>query len=149
MPSASSDRGWSRSRAASRRAAADAYRKEIAVLQQVSKVFTPDAEVLLINCSPAATAAGRKFLFDLSEVLIGTNGGTLVASKQDVVLGEVQGILDKLQAFYHAGESTRWGEVFIAGDWVKIGSGRARCRTSRGRNAGVRVPVPRSPRPGH
>jgi hypothetical protein len=105
---------------ANARATAAAYRSEVAVLDQVSRVLAPGAEVLMINCAAAATPDGQTFVRNLAEVLLGTNGGTLTASRSDVSLGEVLSLLGKLNSFFRADKSTAFGETFIGGDWVKF-----------------------------
>jgi hypothetical protein len=97
-----------------------ALRARVAFLRSVSAVMKPGAEVLLVNCSPAATAKGQEFLRNLAQVMLGRHGGTLVASRSDVELGQVRWIAGKIRAFLKTGENVSIGDYFASGDWVRF-----------------------------
>lgn len=94
-----------------------AINQQIDDLEAVAEVMAPGATVVLINCSPAATDAGQAFVKNLGEVLIGKNGGVVVASKSDVQIGQVRSVANLIRARL-SGDPAQFGEFFITGDWV-------------------------------
>ncbi|MDQ7822414.1 MAG: tetratricopeptide repeat protein [Candidatus Eremiobacteraeota bacterium] len=88
--------------------------------EKVRTIMAPDARILLLVCSAAATAEHRKFVNNLGKVLLGQKGGAIVASKQDITVPQAAGEGDSVA-------SALWGEVkWIAtilksGQWVNPG----------------------------
>jgi len=93
--------------------------KSIKNLEEVGDALAKDAQVVLINCSAAATPKGKEFVKNLGEVLLGKRGGSIIASKKDVSITVVSNRLDKLAGLWATGSWLEIGEIFDGGAWVK------------------------------
>ena len=90
---------------------------QIAFLQSAADVMAKDAIVLLVNCSAAATPAGQKFVRDFGDVLLGKNGGHIIASRKDVRL-KVSNYLAQWWRQLRDGIEQEKGGTIVEGDWV-------------------------------
>jgi hypothetical protein len=92
-------------------------REQIKHLESISEVMTPGAMVFLLNCSPAATAAGEEFVKNLGEVLLSKNGGKIIASRNDTDLFE-NGFFSRVHANLFSGSATVTGNYGFGGNFV-------------------------------
>ncbi len=79
-------------------------------LEALSDVMAPDAVVLLINCSAAATGKGRDFVRSLGENLLGEKGGHIFASKTDI----------NIKTKWVDGTHAEAGDLLVDAKWVKF-----------------------------
>jgi hypothetical protein len=86
-------------------------------LEDISGVMAPDAVVLLINCSAAATEKGRKFVKSFGNVLLGKRGGHIIASKRDISLNVRSSLLQRMWTYALTGQWVRSGDMLVWGDW--------------------------------
>jgi len=98
-------------------------RARIKYLEQVSEAMDKNAEVLLVNCGAAGTPDGVEFVKNLGEVLMGKNGGIIIASKTNVGVAEdgvatrfIGVCVSALSWFNRTMHSA--GDYFIQGDFV-------------------------------
>ncbi|MBI1746618.1 MAG: hypothetical protein HYR55_08525 [Acidobacteria bacterium] len=96
-------------------------KRRVQYLDSVADVMAPHAEVLLINCSVAATEEGRTFVLDLGEVLLHKRGGVVIASRSDVAVDQVNTIAQKLHAwFFDHGGWVPINDFFAGGNWHRF-----------------------------
>jgi len=95
-------------------------KSRIAYLESIAHAMAKDAEVLLINCSAAATVRGRQFVKNLGEIFLSKRGGVIIASKNDVEFGQVRSIANKIRAALTGGGNVEVGEFYAAGKWVRF-----------------------------
>lgn len=71
-----------------------------------------DGEILLLNCSAAASSAGKTMCRNLGQVLLGKRGGSVIASTVDIKI-------DQAYTWFSILGSPRTGKWITAGDvWV-------------------------------
>ena len=97
------------------------YRHNLENLQQVRGIMNPDARILLLNCSAAATPGGEEFVKAIGAALM-TQGGVIKASRTDINVGQVaadgSGFIDGLWGFTKWTMALLWyGEVTNPGDY--------------------------------
>jgi hypothetical protein len=89
-------------------------------ITQLSGVMSSGARVVLINCSTAATREGEEFVRSLGAVLLGNSGGTIVASRKDVVLEYIESWWQSFMARIYHGTWAQYGDYTVSGDWMYI-----------------------------
>lgn len=99
----------------------DELAARVNLLESIGGVLAPKATVLLINCSAAATARGEHFVKAFGQVLLGKSGGTIIASRQDIGLFEVDWWAKGIGYFIRQWKVPSWGETLVWGDWVSFG----------------------------
>jgi hypothetical protein len=100
------------------------YSRMLKDLNSASDVMAENAIVILINCSPAATEKGRRFVRNLGKALLSKRGGTIISSKSDVSVGQTKRLFDSFRVFVkYSPLNRKWisvGDFFVSGDWVRF-----------------------------
>lgn len=101
-------------------------REKLAALEKVQDVMAEGARILLINCSAACDEQGRQFVRAIGRTLLWKRGGSIIASKRDVDIGQAGsgdsiagGLWTWLQSVIKTGGAS-WGEYYLSGkivDW--------------------------------
>lgn len=92
----------------------------IKLLEAIPGVMKSGAVVVMINCSAAGTDEGKAFVETFGKLLLGADGGQIVASTTDISLREVEDIYDQVGELFGTGEVKAWGEPYITGSWVTV-----------------------------
>lgn len=87
-------------------------------LRALSDAMAPDAVVMLINCSAAATDKGRNFVQSLGKNLLGKRGGRIFASKTDISLNVRSSYLQLQWTKWLTGQDLKSGDLLIQADWT-------------------------------
>ncbi|MBV8760171.1 MAG: hypothetical protein JO257_22960 [Deltaproteobacteria bacterium] len=93
---------------------------QIKLLEQIPGVMKPNGLVLMINCSAAATPNGRAYVDAFGKLLLGPDGGHIIASTTDIRIREVSNIYEQVGELVRHGETQSWGEPFIDGSWITV-----------------------------
>jgi hypothetical protein len=88
-------------------------------LDDVSEVMADGGEILLLNCSAAATPAGQKMCRNLGTVLLGKGGGSVVASTVDIQIDQAWTWFSILGS-PRTGKWVTAGDVWVSGQWVRL-----------------------------
>lgn len=102
------------------------------LLEQTHGVMAPDGIVLLINCSAAATPRGRKYVKDFGELLLGVNGGHIIASRKDVKIKLQSSLIQRAWVQVLHGEAWEHPEYLVNADWEAFPIPGANKRTFTG-----------------
>lgn len=93
------------------------FSEHVSLLKQAHGLMAENGVVLLINCSAAATPKGRKFVQDLGELLLGENGGTIIASRSDININLRSSVLQRRWTQILNGEMFEHPEYLVQADW--------------------------------
>ena len=88
-------------------------------LDEVSDVMAPEGVVLLLNCSAAATPAGKTMCKNLGQVLLGKRGGSVIASTRDIQIDQAYTWFSVLGS-PRTGKWVTAGDIWVSGDWLKM-----------------------------
>ena len=88
-------------------------------LDDVSDVMADGGEILLLNCSAAATAEGQRMCRNLGLVLLGKGGGSVVASTVDIQIDQAWTWFSILGS-PRTGKWVTAGDVWVSGQWVRL-----------------------------
>ena len=94
--------------------------KRIAQLNNLADVMAPDATILMINCSAAATDRGQNFVKSLGKALLSKRGGKIVASRKDISLSSRDSVLQRTWTYILTGQSLQPGDLLVSGDWAQF-----------------------------
>jgi hypothetical protein len=92
----------------------------VKLLEEVPGVMKPNAIVLMINCSAAATANGRAYVATFGNLLLGADGGHIISSSNDIIVREVEDINDQVGEMWRNGGLKEWGAPYIKGSWITL-----------------------------
>jgi tetratricopeptide (TPR) repeat protein len=95
-------------------------REKLARLNALRDVMADDGEILLLNCSAAATPGGQSMCRNLGRVLLGRGGGVLVASRNDIEIARMMNPGNSLRSFFRTGRWVSMGETWVLGDWLRM-----------------------------
>jgi hypothetical protein len=99
---------------------AELLARRIALVETVADAMAKDAQVVLINCSAAATPKGKQFVKNLGDALLGKRGGAIIASRVDVGLSVAENYIDKMRGLWATGKWLEFGDIFDTGKWVRV-----------------------------
>lgn len=88
-------------------------------LDAVSDAMAADGEILLLNCSAAATPAGKTMCRNLGQVLLGKRGGSVIASTVDIKIDQAYTWFSILGS-PRTGKWITAGDVWVSGSWIKL-----------------------------
>ncbi len=95
----------------------DTYKRKLQDLESLSEVMAENATVILVNCSTARTDAGRQFVQNFGNALLSKRGGTIIASREDVAVEQIDSRLELLNRMLFNWEYPTPGDILVAGDW--------------------------------
>ncbi len=90
----------------------------VILLESAGDTFAPNATVLLINCSAAATEKGQQYVKAMGQSFLGKNGGSITASRKDIKLYEADWWLKGIGFLIRQWRIPSWNETLVWGDWV-------------------------------
>jgi hypothetical protein len=97
-------------------------KQRIAYLESLSEAMGVDAKILLISCGPASSPAGKQFVKNLGELLLGRRGGWIYASERDVAIGSVASHGNQMRVFYETGTWPDMYDIAVIGTNPLIGA---------------------------
>lgn len=80
-------------------------------LETSADLMNKGGKVLLLNCSPAATPEGIRFVENLGMVLLGKHGGTVTAPDEDLHVAQVE------SQMYEWLSGTKVGDIHLSTTW--------------------------------
>ena len=89
----------------------ETFRRMLEAFDRAENALAPDAKILLLNCSAAATPIGEQFVKNIGQILLRKRGGVITASKVDI---------DLLRPQFWASGNLSVGEYGVKGDWVNF-----------------------------
>jgi hypothetical protein len=96
----------------------DKISRKLNVLNSFAGLMKKDGELKLINCNPARTGEGRTFCTNLGKLLMGKNGGKVIASKTAVDVDQVKSVGGILKVWWKTGEWVSIGDFIAMGEWM-------------------------------
>lgn len=96
------------------------FQQQVDLLEQAHGVMAENGIVLLINCSAAATPKGRKYIESFGQLLLGDNGGSIIASRSDVKINLRSSVLQRAWTQILTDQTFEHPEYLVKADWERF-----------------------------